>query len=173
MCRACGASSVRRRADVTRGGQLTRFLAWLTGGATQRILDGGSGRTFRHQHAWCWNVEPVIEVTGEIYDEVQVDGTYLDDGWCLLTAVNGHGEVIGRQWCNRESTAAYKALLAPIPPPAVVVCDGGQGLLTALKDVWPSTAVQRCLVHYPDVVVMPMFVVFVLVMVGFVADCSA
>jgi len=30
------------------------------------------------------NVEPEIIITGEAYDEIEVDGTYLDDGWCLL-----------------------------------------------------------------------------------------
>jgi hypothetical protein len=65
----------------------------------------------------------------------------------VLTAVNGDGEVVNWQWCNRESTAAYEALLAPIPSPLVVVCDGGQGLRTALKNMWPDTRVQRCLVH--------------------------
>lgn len=55
-------------------------MGWFTGRATQRDLDGGSGRSFRDRHAWCWRVEPVIAVTGEILDEVQVDGTYLAHG---------------------------------------------------------------------------------------------
>jgi len=61
--------------------------------ATQRELDGGTGRTFRNNCAWCWNVEPTITITGEVYGEIQVDGTYLDDGWRLLTAINGSGRV--------------------------------------------------------------------------------
>lgn len=32
---------------------------------------------FRKRHAWCWNVAPTIKITGEIYDEIQLDGTYL------------------------------------------------------------------------------------------------
>jgi hypothetical protein len=138
---------VRRRPDVERANQLCVFIKWLTGNATQRELDGGSGRSFRDQHRWCWNVEPVVVITGEIYDQIQVDGTYLCDGWCLLTAINGAGEVINWQWCDRESIAAYEALLTPIPPPLVVVCDGGTGLPTALKHCWPETKIQRCLVH--------------------------
>jgi hypothetical protein len=92
-------------------------------------------------------VEPEAIITGEVYDEVQVDGTYLCDGWCLLTAINGAGEVINWQWCNRESAAAYRALLEPILPPLVVICDGGIGLASALKELWPETKIQRCLVH--------------------------
>jgi len=50
-------------------------------------VDGRTGRRFRDQHAWCWTVAPTIAVTGEIYDEIQLDGTYLSDGWCLLVAI--------------------------------------------------------------------------------------
>lgn len=30
-----------------------------------------------------------MAITGEIYDEVQLDGTYLSGGWCLLLAIDG------------------------------------------------------------------------------------
>jgi hypothetical protein len=90
----------------------------------------------------------VIGITGEIYDEVQVDGTYLAHGWCLLIAIDGTtGIVIAWQWCDTEKTAAWVALLERIPPPRVVVTDGGSGLASALKTCWPDTLVQRCLVH--------------------------
>lgn len=133
---------------MSRAGDLDRFLSWLTGRCTQRDLDGGTGRTFRDRHAWCWNVAPEIVITGEIYDEIQVDGTYLNDGWCLLLAINGTtGEVIAWQWCDAEKTAAWTALLTRIPAPRVVVIDGGSGLASALKACWPATKIQRCLVH--------------------------
>ena len=132
---------------MVRVGELEQFIGWLVGNHAQRELDKCSGRTFRNQHAWCWRVKPIATVTGESYDEIQVDGTYLCDGWCLLTAVNGAGEVINWQWCDKESTAAYKALIGPIPPPRVVVCDGGIGFQSAAKELWPETKIQRCLVH--------------------------
>ena len=117
------------------------------GKASQSEIGTGTGRTFRDHHAWCWNVKPLLPITGEVFDEIQLDGTYLTHGWCLLTAINSQGEIINWQWCNRETTAAYKALIAPIPPPRVVVTDGGSGLPAALADLWPNTLVQRCLVH--------------------------
>jgi hypothetical protein len=133
---------------VTRAGQLDTFVGWLTGSRTQADLGGGTGRSFRHEHAWCWNIDPHIPVTGEVYDEIQVDGTYLSGGWCLLLAIDGAtGTVIAWQWCDTEKRAAWVALLERIPPPRVVVTDGGSGLASALKTCWPHTAVQRCLVH--------------------------
>ncbi len=127
---------------------MTRFVGWLTSTHTQDGAGTGSARSFRRRHAWCWNVEPVIGITGEIYDEVQLDGTYLAHGWCLLLAVDGTtGTVIALQWCDTEKTAAWTALLTRIPPPRVVVTDGGSGLASALKACWPATKIQRCLVH--------------------------
>ena len=92
-------------------------------------------------------MHPHFEVTGEIYDEIQLDGTYLTDGWCLLLAISGEGDVIAYQWCDEEKTVAWKALLERIPPPRVAVIDGGRGLASALAACWPHTLIQRCLVH--------------------------
>ncbi|WP_166852958.1 IS1249 family transposase, partial [Isoptericola sp. BMS4] len=147
ICKECGSSSVRRRPDRTRAAHLDAFVAWLMGNTTQHDV-GPSARSFRRRHAWCWNVDPHVPITGEVYDEVQVDGTYLTGGWCLLLAIDAMtGTVIGWQWCDTEKSAAWVALLERIPAPRVVVTDGGSGLATALKTCWPDTPVQRCLVH--------------------------
>lgn len=130
---------------MTRAAQLDRFLGWLAGTDSQQDV-GTSARTFRRTHAWCWNVDPRIAVTGEIYDEIQLDGIYVTGGWCALIAI-ADGKVIGWQWCDYEKSAAWIALIEAFPPPRVVVIDGGSGLASALKQVWPDTAVQRCLVH--------------------------
>lgn len=144
-CKECGASSTRSRPDVTRRAELTRFITWLLTSTTQPQVDS-SARTFRRRHAWCWNITPEVVITGEVYDEIQIDGIYLDTGWCCLIAITG-GKVIDWQWCDREKAIAWKVLLKRIPPPTVVVCDGGSGLLIAIEESWPDTAVQRCLVH--------------------------
>ena len=39
------------------------------------------------------------------------------------------------------------ALLTRIPAPKVVVCDGGAGIASALRQEWPHTRVQRCIFH--------------------------
>lgn len=144
-CRACGASSVQRRGDVTRRAQLDRFIDWVLGSASQRSL-GGTGRSFRASTAWCWNIEiPQPRVTGEVLDSVMLDGTYLQ-GWCLLIAFSGD-HVLGWQWCDRESQPAWIALLKRLPAPGMVVVDGGSGVAAALSQCWPHTPVQRCYFH--------------------------
>jgi hypothetical protein len=125
---------------------LNAFIEWLLGPTSQAVTPFGTSRSFRRRTAWCWRIEPVLPVAGEVYDEVQVDGMYLRSNWCVLIASH-RGKVIAWQWCDREKTVAWTALLTQFPPPKVVVCDGGTGLLQAIADTWKTTRVQRCLVH--------------------------
>ncbi|MFI8594321.1 IS1249 family transposase [Microbacterium sp. NPDC078428] len=145
-CPQCGASSTRRRPDVARREQLRRFLTWLVGKHTQAEIDGGTGRSFRDQTAWCWDLEPRMPVTGEVHEAVLVDGIWIGT-WCLLIALSDTGHVIAWQRAARESTAAWTALFGQVPPPDVVVTDGGSGIRSALANTWPDTAVQRCIFH--------------------------
>lgn len=108
-------------------------------------------RTMRQRTAWCWLIEPTLTVTGEVYSEVQVDGLYLSSRWCILIASH-HGKVVAWQWCDHEKTVAWQALMDQVPPPTVVVCDGGSGIPKALANTWPDTRIQRCLVHVQRVV---------------------
>ncbi len=39
----------------------------------------------------------------------------------------------------------------------IVCCDGLKGLPDSIRAVWPQADVQLCVVHYADVVVMPMW----------------
>ncbi|GAB3617326.1 hypothetical protein GCM10027416_18830 [Okibacterium endophyticum] len=131
---------------MTEREQLRRFLSWLTGKASQAEFGGGTGRSFRHETAWCWQLEPRLPVTGEVHDAVLVDGVWIGS-WCLLIAQSSTGHVIAWQWAARESTAAWEALFEHVPQPTVVVTDGGTGIRSALANTWPETAIQRCIFH--------------------------
>lgn len=146
-CPSCGASSVRRRPDVTRREQLRQFVTWLVGKQTQAEIDGTtSGRTFRRQTAWCWDIEPRLAPATTIHHAVLVDGIWIS-GWCLLIALSDKGSVLAWQWSGGESVAAWKALLEQIEAPGILVSDGGTGIPTALGACWPETKHQRCLFH--------------------------
>ena len=106
-CPKCGASSTRKRDDRSRLFTLQRFLDWLLGKHTQAdTKPGGTGRTFRHQIRWCWDLQPRITVTGEIHDVIQIDGFNLRTGWCVLVATSNN-KIVAYQWCARESQAAW------------------------------------------------------------------
>ena len=145
-CQNCGASSVRKRVDVTRRHQLTMFLTWLVGKASQAETDGMSGRSFRHSTAWCWDVVPRLGPVETTHKQVLVDGIWIGD-WCLLIAVTESLEVLAWQWSGGETTAAWTALFERIPAPEVVVCDGGAGIASAVRRTWPGTQTQRCIFH--------------------------
>lgn len=147
-CKACGASSLRQRPDVTRRHQLVRFVAWLLGKLSQSEVtgDASQARRFRRDSAWCWDVQPRLDPVTTIHHSILVDGIWIGS-WCLLIAVTDQLQVLAWQWCARESTAAWAALFAQIPAPGVVVCDGGSGIAAALRQQWPQTRVQRCLFH--------------------------
>lgn len=145
-CVACGLSSTAPRSDINHRSEASWFIGWLINGNHVTDLPV-SPRCFFRRTAWCWDVRvPQPQVSGEIYDQIIIDGIYLAHGWCLLIATNG-ARVIGWQWCNRESTAAWQALLRKFPAPLVVVTDGGPGALKAITQSWPKTRVQRCLFH--------------------------
>ena len=87
-----------------------------------------------------------MPVTGEVFDEIQVDGFNLRTGWCLLVA-SSRGRPVAFQWAGSENTAAWSALLQQVPKPVVVISDGGSGLASALAEHWPNAKHQRGLVH--------------------------
>lgn len=146
-CQSCGASTTRKRPDLTRRYQLRDFLTWLTGKHAQTDYDGPSAaRQFRRTTAWCWDITPRLPPVTTTHHTILVDGIYIGS-WCLLIAVTEDLHVLDWQWCSRESTAAWGALFSRIPAPAVVVCDGGAGIASALRTHWAQTHVQRCIFH--------------------------
>jgi len=121
-CQNCGASSVRKRGD------------------------GTTGRAFRHATTWCWDVRPRLGLITTTHEQILVDGIWIGE-WCLLIAATKSLEVLAWQWSSAESTAAWTALFERIPAPAVVVCDGGTGIASAVRKTWPATKTQRCIFH--------------------------
>lgn len=146
-CPACGASSTRKRSDITHKHQRDTFLTWLLGKHSQTEAAGRQHRSTFHRHtAWCWNITPHLPTIEIPPRYVMIDGTYIGT-WCLLIATDEHHTPIAWQWASGESQAAWAALLRQVPAPLVVICDGGTGVRAALKEHWPDTLVQRCIFH--------------------------
>ena len=113
-CQNCGASSVRKRPDLTRQHQLHSFLKWLLGKQSQpEITRTQTGRSFRRNIAWCWNITPDLPKVTIPPKYVIIDGTYIGS-WCLLIATDEHQIPLAWQWCSTESQAAWEALLRQI-----------------------------------------------------------
>ncbi|SUO88280.1 Transposase and inactivated derivatives [Trueperella pyogenes] len=144
-CKNCRYSFTSTRTDQQKLAQLREFCDYVTDTEPKRCLAGWL-RTWDRDHAWCWDTPPVWEPTGEVYDQIFIDGTYIAHGWCVLIAATTDG-VIDYQLCHQESKAAYTSLLKRILAPQVVTTDSQRGALAAIKACWPTTHVQRCLVH--------------------------
>lgn len=145
-CTHCGASHCQTRPDISRKAQLDKFTQWIIGKLSISEVTSQSRMTWSRQNDWCCRVEPTIPVTGQVYDEIQVDGTYLPYEWCLLTAMS-RGKVLAWQWCNRENKSAYRALFKCLPLPLRAITDEQRGALSAVAAEWPDARIQRCLVH--------------------------
>lgn len=114
--------------------------------ALPRRGQAASIRTWDRNNVWCWQTKPNWQVSGEVYDHIFIDGTYIPYGWCVLIASTPEG-VIAYQLCQRDSKASYRGLLSRIHAPINVVTDENKGALVAIKECWPTTRIQRCLVH--------------------------
>jgi Transposase, Mutator family len=143
-CKICNLSSVIKRLDLSRSFVLERFVSWLLGKLSYAELDG-SGRTFRDQTSWCWDVPIPSVLTGEIHHAVIVDGIRVGGRICLIARTNKF--VVAWLWVERENSESWIQLFSMLPPPTYVVCDGQKGLLKALATNWPGVIVQRCRFH--------------------------
>ena len=134
-CAACNLTSTFEREDITRNADFEVFLAYVLGKNSQAQVDGtATGRTFRRRVKWCWEVPvPKPSATGEIYEQLFLDGKRMPYGWVLLTVVNEAGRVVAWQWASGETAAAYESLLQHLAPPRVVTVDGASGGLKSLS----------------------------------------
>jgi hypothetical protein len=142
-CMSCKSTATRKIDNTAK--QLTIFLKWLLSGQRQADMPG-RGRTFRRKCSRFWQTWPIADHVGEVHRVVFVDGIYLTRNVVILIA-RTDDYVIGWYMARSENSRAWKALMGPIAPPDVVVCDGGNGFEKARKQVWPKTRVQRCLFH--------------------------
>lgn len=124
--------------------QFHAFYDWLTSTSGRHTLDTPI-RTFTRNTDWCWNVAPHLSPTGQLHDQVMLDGTYFN-GWCVLIAYTGT-HVIDWQWTDQEKRASWTALISRIPPADYAIVDGNGPLKSTLKQLWPTTPRQRCLFH--------------------------
>lgn len=142
-CLSCGASGVRKIDSAAKA--LEAFLAWLL--SKDAVADLKTSRsTFWRKTSWAWRIWPIAPATGEAHDVVFLDGIWLRRKAVVLIAVAG-GHVVAWHLARTECAAAWTALMARMPAPAMLVSDGSPGLAKAAAAVWPGTRIQRCTFH--------------------------
>ena len=146
-CESCGASATGHVDNSAK--RLDEFLGWLLSKERQADMPG-AGRTFRRRTAEFWHVWPLPPVTGEVCRVVFVDGIHLARNVCVLIS-RSEEHVLGWYVAKSENSRAYKALMARVAPPDVVVTDGGSGFQKARRQLWPKTRVRRCSMRSSDI----------------------
>lgn len=76
-CTTCHASHILTyKLNDRREKELEEFVTWLTDTIPQRFITPVS-RTWRRCHAWCWDIHPAWEPTGEVHDQIMIDAKHL------------------------------------------------------------------------------------------------
>ncbi|NGM17659.1 IS1249 family transposase [Eggerthellaceae bacterium zg-893] len=142
-CKPCGSSKTMR---IDNAAKLLRlFLSWLL--SKRSIAELGYSRsTFWRKCARFWELWPIAPSTGEVFDTVFLDGIWLSRDAAVLVA-RSKGHVIAWHLAQRECASSWAALMTRMPAPMLAVSDGSAGLAKAARAVWPSTKIQRCVVH--------------------------
>jgi transposase-like protein len=100
-------------------------------------------------------------LTGKNYVYLWADGVHFnvrleEDRLACLTLMgvlsDGSKEVVALEDGYRESTESWQTLLRDLkrrglPAPKLAIADGALGFWAALRDIYPTTAEQRCWVH--------------------------
>lgn len=152
QCVACAITAIRKRPDITQRHWRAWFIRWLIGTATLRTIAAHTKQTTRSiQNQFCshWRILPQPPQWTTTSFITVLDGTSLLPRQCVVIIAYSISSPSQIAWvfAERETAPAWSRLLAQLPPPRFVICDGQKGLLKALRIHWPTTIVQRCLIH--------------------------
>ena len=123
----CRGSSVRNSQQANKQTVTFRlFYTWITQGRSLNSLAQENNTTRQTLHArmkWCWLIQPDVEIDhNRVYDQLFIDGTYLNKQCLLIAASLDH--VVAWLWCDKESTTNYIKLISQLQPPRIITLDG-------------------------------------------------
>ena len=149
FCVHCRKSIVRSRPDISSSARYALFVRWITG--TKSLRDIASVSRVSRWTVTCWfrpfwQSKPKPIVPQDIITLI-IDGLYLDTrNHCVLIGKTP-GAVVFWIFTERETYGSWRLFCQRLPAPRIVVCDGQRGMRAAIRDCWPTTRVQRCVVH--------------------------
>ena len=114
-----------------------------------------------------WAVRPLDEIYAAIFIDAIVvkvrDGQVANRPFYAAIGVTlaGERDILGL-WAGTggEGAKFWMSVLTDLRNRGVkdvffVVCDGLKGLPEVVGNVWPQAIVQTCIIHYPDIRIMP------------------
>ena len=106
-CKACGASSIKRRPDVTNARIFADFIEHCTTTISLTALakrNNVSHSTMKRRFTWYWLIDvpdPTVAHTGRVYDQIFLDGTYTAGGCLIVASTLDH--VVAWHWCQTRN----------------------------------------------------------------------
>lgn len=148
-CSRCLHSRIRTRKDVSIRLARALFITWLTGTTSLGEIARSrkvSIRTLQRRFSSFLDKKRPADLVSAI-DVLIIDGLYLESRENCVLIGKTKTTVVGWLFVQRENYSTWRLFCQSVPMPRVVVCDGQRGMRAALRDAWPHTRVQRCIVH--------------------------
>lgn len=148
-CPRCLHSRIRKRKDVSIRSAHALFVTWLTGTASLGEIARSrrvSVRTLERRFS-CFLKRKNPTTWSSSVDVLIIDGLYLESRENCVLIGKTKTTIIQWLFVQRENYGSWRLFCESVRAPRVVVCDGQRGMRAALRDAWPHTLVQRCMVH--------------------------
>lgn len=132
------------------------FKDWIVEGYSLRQLNlicGHSIRTLKRVIGyWIAKSAPAITMPFKSVKYLVADGTYLKHENCIYAATDySTGLVVAHRYGIKENYCMAHAIFSGIKTqgcePIAVTIDGNTQVILALRDIWPTIIIQRCLYH--------------------------
>lgn len=149
-CSICSQSAVRTRPDVTLHRRTQLFIYWLTSTDSLVQLATRNHLSIRTLQSWfepLWQHPPTprfISCRGVV---LILDATWLAPRQLVCCLGRTTTQVVFWLFASSENYASWSQFCRSVEPPRVVVCDGQRGMLAAIRQYWPETQIQRCVIH--------------------------
>lgn len=149
-CRLCAHTHTRLRRDITTNSRRDLFVRWITGTRSLCEIACSYGISIQSLSSWFrpfWSFLPQPFLPAVSLELLILDGLYLESrNHCVLIGKTKTA-VVHWFFAEGETYGSWRLFCRSIPAPRVVVCDGQRGMRAAISDVWPTTRIQRCVVH--------------------------
>jgi len=155
FCKSCGKLFIWKNIGTRKNQQLKLFRKWIIGKRTFGDLvkeSGKSASTLQRIFKEFLANPPRAKIQANSKCYLVIDGTYLKNNFCILNYLdNGLKYLQYYRTVERENYYDYLTDLEYLKQagiiPFSITSDGQKGLLKAVKDVFPKTIHQRCIIH--------------------------
>lgn len=156
LCRGCKCPFVYRNHLNKLYQEKTWFDQWLVESYSVRQLNQISKRSVRTLKRiiahWLKETPPNLALPYRSFKYLVGDGTYLKHENCIYSVIDyPTGLVIDHSYGSKEGYLTTKAIFNRMKVcgcrPVAITLDGNSQVIRAVREVWPTIIVQRCLHH--------------------------